>query len=713
MLAATVVLCAALLVSAHPALADFVQQGPKLVGTGAVGSYEPGYSIAISADGNTAILGGPNDNNSAGAVWVFTRSGGVWTQQGSKLVGTGALPPYPAGQGASVALSADGNTAVVGGPGDNYSTGAVWVFTRSGGIWTQEGSKLIGSDAVGNAFQGTSVAVSGDGSTAIVGGSYDNTNTGATWVFTRNGGVWSQQGSKLIGTGAVGIAGQGHSVALSSDGNTAIVGGHYDSGSTGATWVFTRSGGVWTQQGSKLVGTGGVENSDQGWSVALSADGNTAIVGADGDGGNDNGNCDGSIGAVWIFTLSGDVWTQEGNKLVGNAPHQCGNRGNSVALSGDGNIAIVGAPTYVGELGKFGAALVFTRTNGVWTEQGSPLIGSGAVAGSEQGFSGALSADGSTAIFGDPVTGVWVFIQSTISSSLAATHDFNGDGKSDILWRNSSNGATVGWLMNGGTVTSSATIATVPTNWQIIAQRDFNGDGKADILWRDTTTGTVVLWLLNGLQVTQSITIGTVPTNWVLSGVGDFNGDGKADLLWRDSNTGTVAIWLMDGGAVVQAGNVGTVSSNWDIVGTNPKGHIVWRDSTSGSTVIWVMNAFSISQSYSLGAVPLRWVVVGVGDFEGSGSIDLLWRDSASGTVAISLINNRSVRQSKSLGVVANDWSVDLTGDFNGDGMSDIVLTNTTTGARSIWFMNGASVTSTASLGTVPTAWVIQSNSAE
>ncbi|MGB6315916.1 MAG: hypothetical protein WBG13_25700, partial [Pseudolabrys sp.] len=90
------------------------QQGPKLVGTGASGVSQQGASVALSADGNTAIVGGPGDNNGQGAAWVYTRSGGVWTQQGNKLVGTGASGVSQ--QGASVALSADGNTAIVGGP---------------------------------------------------------------------------------------------------------------------------------------------------------------------------------------------------------------------------------------------------------------------------------------------------------------------------------------------------------------------------------------------------------------------------------------------------------------------------------------------------------------------------------------------------------------------------------------------------------------------
>ena len=183
------------------------------------------------------------------------------------------------------------------------------MFTRSGGVWTQQGGKLVGSGAVGNAKQGTAVALSSDGSTAIVGGPSEGSG-GAAWVFTRSGGVWTQQGGKLFGTGAVGNADQGYSVALSADGNTAVVGGPCDSngggclgsvsvsGGVGAAWVYTRSGGAWTQLGSKLVGAGATGNAEQGYSVALSGDGNTAFLGGPLD---NYGCCFATVGATWVF----------------------------------------------------------------------------------------------------------------------------------------------------------------------------------------------------------------------------------------------------------------------------------------------------------------------------------------------------------------------------------------------------------------------------
>lgn len=214
------------------------QQGSKLVGTGGISAAQ-GYSVSLSADGNTLAIGGPEDNSIQGAVWIWTRNmdsgASKWIQQGSKLIGSGNTGE--AYQGNSVSLSADGNTLAVGGPADDGNQGAVWIWIRTGGMWSQQGSKLFVVSSL--ARQGSSVSLSADGNTLAVGGPGDNTNQGAVWIWTHTGGVWTQQGSKLVGTGNTGAAYQGYSASLSANGNTLAFGGISDDANQGAVWIFT------------------------------------------------------------------------------------------------------------------------------------------------------------------------------------------------------------------------------------------------------------------------------------------------------------------------------------------------------------------------------------------------------------------------------------------------------------------------------------------
>jgi uncharacterized protein (TIGR03437 family) len=450
----------AVLFTVLPTTPQFIQQGPKLTGSGFVGTSYQGRAASLSADGNTAVVGGPVDNNNtSGAAWAYFRSCGnsacppgpvwTWTQAGSKLVGTGAVGDPQ--QGNSVAMAANASTAIIGGPQDSGGVGAVWVFTGSGGAWgQQQGNKLVGIGGIGAGQQGTSVALSADGNTAIVGGIVDNSDIGAAWVFTRSGTVWTQQ-AKLVGSGASGMPLQGQSVALSADGNTALIGGNGDNGFIGAVWVFTRSAGVWTQQGAKLVGTGGIGVPNQGQCVALSSDGNTALIG----GSTDNS----SIGAVWVFTRSAGVWTQQGTKLVGSGAIGTSYQGNSCALSADGNTAAIGG---FGDNNLTGAAWVFTRSGTAWTQLGSKLVGANPVGPAEQGDSVAISGDGNTILVGgitdnSRIGAAWPFVRSGPAptvSSVSPNSVVNGQPYTlTVSGSNFMTGAVVTW---GGSALTTA-----------------------------------------------------------------------------------------------------------------------------------------------------------------------------------------------------------------------------------------------------------------
>jgi len=378
-----------------------IQQGPKLTGGGENGEGLFGASVALSADGNTALVGAPSDDNDVGAVWVFTRTGSVWSQQGQRLTGAGEVGR--GAFGASVALSADGNTALIGGREDAGGVGAAWVFTRSGTTWSQQGHKLTGAEEDGDGAFGARVALSGDGATALVGGEADDGGIGAVWVFTRSGTTWSQQGHKLTGAEESGAGAFGSSVALSTNGTTALIGGQRDDDGVGAAWVLARAGSSFAQQGQKLTGAEESGAGAFGYSSALSADGDTALIGGEADGG--------GVGAAWAFTRSGTTWSQQGHKLTGQTGADKAFFGCSVALSGAGNVALVGGHDYE----DVGATWEFKRSHSRWRERGAPLAG-----GEEAGFGAfgsslALSSDGETALVGgvgdDSFIGAaWVFV---------------------------------------------------------------------------------------------------------------------------------------------------------------------------------------------------------------------------------------------------------------------------------------------------------------
>ena len=365
-------------------IADFTQQA-KLTASDAAPFDYFGWSVAVSGD--TAVVGAPYDDTQRGSAYVFTRSGGIWSEQ-AKLTASDAADHDHFGY--SVAVSDD--IAVVGAPYDDdagNSSGSAYVFARSGGIWSQQ-AKLTASDAAAHDLFGWSVAVSGD--TAIVGapdaddGAGWPTGWGAAYVFTRSGGLWSQE-AKLTPSDIVYRFGL--SVAISGD--TAVLGtpGDHNGGeSSGAAYVFTRSGGIWSEQ-AKLKASDAAAFDIFGWSVAVSGD--TAVIGAygDDDGGNDSG-------SAYVFARSGGVWSEQA-KLTASDPAAFDNFGWSVAVSGD--TAVVGAPfANNGAAVDSGSVYAFTRSGGIWSEQTKLTV---SPPGAHNLFGHSVAISGDTTIVGE------------------------------------------------------------------------------------------------------------------------------------------------------------------------------------------------------------------------------------------------------------------------------------------------------------------------
>jgi hypothetical protein len=183
----------------------------------------------IGARADHSLLG-------TGAAWVFTREGSTWTQQGEKLTGAGATAS--AEFASSVALSEDGETALIGGSANEGGVGAAWAFTHEGSTWIQQGEKLTSGETASPAGFGSAVALSANGTKALVGASGDALQAGAAWDFASEGAGWVRQGAKLTGGGESGAAAFGASVALSDAAHTALIGGPQDGLGAGAVWAF-------------------------------------------------------------------------------------------------------------------------------------------------------------------------------------------------------------------------------------------------------------------------------------------------------------------------------------------------------------------------------------------------------------------------------------------------------------------------------------------
>lgn len=345
-----------------------------------------GYSVSLSGD--TAIIGSPYDDDNgsdSGSAYIFSRSGSTWSLQ-TKLIASdaGADDRF----GCSVAL--DGDTALIGACRDDdgsINNGSVYVFTYSGTTWEQQ-TKLIASDAEANDQFGWSVALDGD--TALVGADIEENNgySGAAYIFTRSGAIWTEQ-QKFTVSDATANANFGWSVALSGD--SCLIGSPYDDDNgtdSGSAYIFSRSGTTWSQQ-QKLTTLDAVAGDRFGYAVAL--DGDTALIGADWDDDDLVGN---ATGSAYIFTRSGTTWSQQ-QKLTASDAAEADNFGKSVALQGD--TALIGAPYSDDSYSGSGSAYIFIRSGTNWREQ-KKLVASDP--GASDIFGKSVTLDGDTTLVG-------------------------------------------------------------------------------------------------------------------------------------------------------------------------------------------------------------------------------------------------------------------------------------------------------------------------
>ena len=283
--------------------------------------------------------------------------------------------------GYSVAMSADGNRIAIGArynDGSGNNAGHVRVYTLANGTWTQTGADINGEAAGDNS--GWSVAMSADGNRIAIGAPYNDgsaADSGHVRVYSWNGTAWTQTGADIDGEAAADTSGS--SVAMSADGNRIVIGAQRNDGNgsmAGHVRVYSWNGTAWTQTGSDIDGEAAEDQS--GFSVAMSADGTRIAIGAILNDGNGI-----TAGHVRIYTLANGTWTQTSSDIDGQDAGDYSSY--SLDMSADGNHIVIGAISA-------DHARVFSLVNGAWLQTASDIDGE--AAGDNSGFSVAMSASG-------------------------------------------------------------------------------------------------------------------------------------------------------------------------------------------------------------------------------------------------------------------------------------------------------------------------------
>ena len=297
-----------------------------------------GRSVSLSSDGQAVAIGGfLNDGNgaSSGHTRIYHWTGSAWTQMGADIDGEAAEDQ----SGFSISLSADGQTVAIGAhfnDGNGLDSGHTRIYRWTGTAWAQVGADIDGEVSGDNS--GRSVSLSFDGQTVAVGAYFNDgngSNSGHTRIFRWTGSAWTQLGEDIDGEAAGDHSSR--SVSLSSDGQTVAIGAFFNDGngaSSGHTRIYRWTGSAWTQVGADIDGEAAVDQSSR--SLSLSSDGQTVAVGAffnDGNGTNS--------GHTRIYRWTGSVWTQLGADIDGEVAGDLS--GFSVSLSSDGQTVVIGA----------------------------------------------------------------------------------------------------------------------------------------------------------------------------------------------------------------------------------------------------------------------------------------------------------------------------------------------------------------------------------
>ncbi len=714
------------------------------------------FGFANANNGEYLAVGAPdarvNNQNGAGAVYLFKKSGDDWIALNKLEVPTTLLGSIAFAQfGTSIAISRD--TMVVGawgypGPTGQVFSGAAFVYVRAAGTDTWElKAKLQPADATSIDQFGWSVSVDvdGTGTGAIAVGRIleGNANKGAVHIFEGSGETWTEK--VKLAPADLGTSDQ-FGISVSIRGNTMVAGTqkHATPGTNaGAAYVFVNSGGTWGQT-AKLQSPDIAAGDAFGASVSL-GDGVLAV----GAPGKAVGGVTGT-GSAYIFEGSGATWTPV--TVAARAPNQNDAFGYSVAVQRPDSgspvpLVVVGCPGYDSGNPNNGAAFVFKKPAAAWVLDDTDLFAATAATSSALGRSVSIDASGTrTAISSE-----------SPPSSTGAAYGFAllGSGGAQSPGAGGTGGNTGGTIPGGGkpptgidtggggtgggggggggptpatqlpalqapfgtvvgtlilvdpvsrTIMALQTngvhdnnkpkvdiIDTYPDNVELIAAPDLNGDGSGDLLFHNSGNGELSVWIRDGLSVVSKNTIGTPTDGYCWCGYGDFNNDSIDDLLFRNPSNGDLVVWTMGGGEIFQEDTIDLPDNNWVPVQID-----VTADDHPDLMIRQPVSGELVQVNVNLGAEPtfVKWPDA-AGDYELAAAGDM------DGDGAVDLVwrvddqyetwfldSNRLERQRSRLTLPADAWRIEKILDFDGNGKGDLLISRNRTGRLVVVYMD-------------------------
>jgi len=466
----------------------------------------------VSADGLTVVGGSCSDTGPTFVCQPFKWTTSAINNQQGTMNGLGSLSGYFVTEASDV--SADGSV-IVGSACNATNVQGCQPFR-----WT------AATGLVGLGFNGEGFAVNAAGNIAV--GAIMDSSGDETDAYLWTGGAAQSLTTRLTAhgidlsgwvlTAATGISADGHMVVGRGtlNGNPALwsvhLPGSHDFDGSGKSDVLWRDSGgdlaMWFMSGNQIAASSVIGSVATNWSVV----------------GQRDFNADGDADILWRDNLGNlDLWLMHGESLAGTA--NLGNVPTNWSVYGTGDLNGDGNSDILWRDGNSGAVAIWLM-NGT---QVSSVANLGTV----------------------PLT--WTIV--------------GDDDKGNVFWRDSGGNVAI-WQVNGSRVVNSVLLGNVPTNWVIAGLGDFDGNGATDILWRDSSSGAVAIWFMNGTQVQSVASVATVTSDWSIAQTGDYDGDGMSDVFWVNSS-GQVAVWFMRGGRVASVASLGSVGTSWLVQAQN------------------------------------------------------------------------------------------------------------------------------------------------